>query len=133
MAPVKTCVLATFCGLFQCGKQLSRAQVGNSDVGKVTMSMCNDFAAISIYMSLEFGISYEVASNVAKMVEGEGFEPSKAVPADLQSDPFGHSGTPPRGRHLIKIYLLVKQLSQVPVLTADNVSNSSGHQLIFLC
>ena len=30
------------------------------------------------------------------MVEGEGFEPSKAVPADLQSDPFGHSGTPPR-------------------------------------
>ena len=26
---------------------------------------------------------------------GEGFEPSKAVPADLQSVPFGHSGTPP--------------------------------------
>ncbi len=33
--------------------------------------------------------------SLAKMVEGEGFEPSKAVPADLQSDPFGHSGTPP--------------------------------------
>ncbi len=31
-----------------------------------------------------------------KMVEGEGFEPSKAEPSDLQSDPFGHSGTPPR-------------------------------------
>ena len=30
-----------------------------------------------------------------EMVEGEGFEPSKAEPADLQSDPFGHSGTPP--------------------------------------
>src|SRR3990172_6578278 len=30
-------------------------------------------------------------------VEGEGFEPSKAKPADLQSAPFGHSGTPPRG------------------------------------
>jgi hypothetical protein len=29
------------------------------------------------------------------MVEGEGFEPSKAEPSDLQSDPFGHSGTPP--------------------------------------
>ncbi len=29
------------------------------------------------------------------MVVGEGFEPSKAVPADLQSAPFGHSGTPP--------------------------------------
>ena len=30
-----------------------------------------------------------------EMVEGEGFEPSKAEPSDLQSDPFGHSGTPP--------------------------------------
>ena len=28
-------------------------------------------------------------------VDGEGFEPSKAVPADLQSVPFGHSGTHP--------------------------------------
>ncbi len=31
------------------------------------------------------------------MVVGEGFEPSKAEPADLQSAPFGHSGTPPLG------------------------------------
>ena len=30
------------------------------------------------------------------MVEREGFEPSKAEPADLQSDPFGHSGTSPQ-------------------------------------
>ncbi len=29
-------------------------------------------------------------------MEGEGFEPSKALPADLQSAPFGHSGTPPQ-------------------------------------
>lgn len=29
------------------------------------------------------------------MVEGEGFEPSKAKPSDLQSGPFDHSGTPP--------------------------------------
>jgi hypothetical protein len=28
-------------------------------------------------------------------VEGEGFEPSKAEPSDLQSDPFNHSGIPP--------------------------------------
>ena len=31
------------------------------------------------------------------MVEGEGFEPSKAEPSDLQSDPFDRSGTPPFG------------------------------------
>ena len=30
-----------------------------------------------------------------KMVVGEGFEPSKSMTADLQSAPFGHSGTPP--------------------------------------
>ena len=29
------------------------------------------------------------------MVERDGFEPSKAVPTDLQSAPFGHSGTSP--------------------------------------
>ena len=30
-----------------------------------------------------------------KMVVGDGFEPSKAVLADLQSAPFGHSGIHP--------------------------------------
>src|SRR5258705_8870043 len=34
-------------------------------------------------------------SRNTKMVEREGFEPSKALPADLQSAPFGHSGTSP--------------------------------------
>ncbi len=33
--------------------------------------------------------------------EGDGFEPSKAEPADLQSAPFGHSGTPPEGFHTV--------------------------------
>ena len=48
------------------------------------------------------GISRSSVSNSQKplqimnMVEGEGFEPSKAEPSDLQSDPFGHSGTPPK-------------------------------------
>ncbi len=31
----------------------------------------------------------------ANNLEGEGFEPSKAEPSDLQSDPFDRSGTPP--------------------------------------
>ena len=30
-----------------------------------------------------------------ELVEGGGFEPPKAEPSDLQSDPFDHSGTPP--------------------------------------
>ena len=42
------------------------------------------------------------------MVEGEGFEPSKAEPSDLQSDPFDRSGTPPKERH----FVLIKRKSQ---------------------
>ena len=41
-----------------------------------------------------------------EVVEGEGFEPSKAEPADLQSDPFGHSGTPPQQARLRTNYVL---------------------------
>src|SRR5450631_3955254 len=37
------------------------------------------------------------------MVEGEGFEPSKAEPADLQSAPVGHLGTPPTKPHILAI------------------------------
>ena len=36
------------------------------------------------------------------LVEGGGFEPPKAEPSDLQSDPFGHSGTPPRKQDIIR-------------------------------
>src|SRR5437762_10700782 len=34
-------------------------------------------------------------------LEGEGFEPSKAEPSDLQSDPFDRSGTPPENKPVI--------------------------------
>ncbi len=36
-----------------------------------------------------------VSTSQRKMVVGEGFEPSKSLTADLQSAPFGRSGTPP--------------------------------------
>ncbi len=39
--------------------------------------------------------SYHIA--VVNYGVGEGFEPSKSMTADLQSAPFGRSGTPPRG------------------------------------
>lgn len=43
------------------------------------------------------------------LVEGEGFEPSKSMTSDLQSDPFGRSGTPPeRGGIFIANLLTVK-------------------------
>ena len=43
------------------------------------------------------------------MVEGGGFEPPKAEPSDLQSDPFGHSGTPPRGRKACLLQTILKR------------------------
>ena len=33
--------------------------------------------------------------HTADLVEEDGFEPSKSLTTDLQSAPFGHSGTPP--------------------------------------
>ena len=53
------------------------------------------------------------------LVDGEGFEPSKALPTDLQSAPFGHSGIHPyylNGTNRARTYdpLLVRQvLSQL--------------------
>ena len=37
------------------------------------------------------------------LVEGGGFEPPKASPTDLQSVPFGRSGTPPLKSALISL------------------------------
>ena len=37
------------------------------------------------------------------LVEGGGFEPPKVEPSDLQSDPFGHSGTPPKHKPRIML------------------------------
>ena len=42
-------------------------------------------------------LNYTRKGKTSRMVEGEGFEPSKAEPSDLQSDPFDRSGTPPVG------------------------------------
>ena len=50
------------------------------------------------------------------MVEGGGFEPPKAEPADLQSAPFGRSGTPPKNEAAYS--LEIDQWCQC--LTCDN-------------
>ena len=51
-------------------------------------------------------------------MDGEGFEPSKALPTDLQSAPFGHSGIHPfiRSWHYqdltINLYHIVIQIAR---------------------
>ncbi len=60
-----------------------------------------DFCVLSGYISRESS----KAPLSEKMVEGEGFEPSKAEPSDLQSDPFGHSGIPPRDFYVLSGFI----------------------------
>ena len=61
------------------------------------------------------------------MVEGEGFEPSKAEPSDLQSDPFGRSGTPPQVRGA---YYQIRQLCEPLLVISGDKKVRGGHFLI---
>jgi hypothetical protein len=54
-------------------------------------------------------------------VEGGGFEPPKAEPSDLQSDPFDHSGTPPK----CKPAILFQQPSAVNTIAAIELKEST--------
>ena len=56
------------------------------------------------------------------LVEGEGFEPSKAEPSDLQSDPFGRSGTPPNETEHYGDFLYLCQTVGVIFCTAPAAS-----------
>ena len=71
-------------------------------------------------------------TNLIMKMDGEGFEPSKAVPTDLQSAPFGHSGTHPhkaddrtRTDNLLITNQLLCQLSHIGILTFQNDSNGN--------
>ena len=55
------------------------------------------------------------------MVEGEGFEPSKAEPSDLQSDPFDRSGTPPRQTRIMDVLLF--QVNKLLILLKETNRN----------
>ena len=59
------------------------------------------------------------------LVEGEGFEPSKAEPSDLQSDPFDRSGTPPKERAIIQIIgASVNHQKRIPATKLANNANT---------
>ena len=55
-----------------------------------------------------------------KVVEGGGFEPPKSLTTDLQSVPFGHSGTPPQ------LYNHTRILQQSNLLDINQVSCATG-------
>ena len=62
------------------------------------------------------------------MVEGDGFEPSKLKATDLQSAPFGHSGTPPGNvclRTTSTLYYKIWTLSRKILIREGKVSYHS--------
>ncbi len=69
-----------------CGNALSLAL--KSNLGRSFSS----FPAWAEYLIAD---SFGIQGLLKVMVVGEGFEPSKSMTADLQSAPFGRSGTPP--------------------------------------
>ena len=69
------------------------------------------------------------------MVGDGGFEPPKALPADLQSVPFGHSGNPPYqigagGRIRTPDLLITNQLLYQLSYTSEFSFHSCIHSLI---
>ena len=68
-----------------------------TDSGDVYVIPSSD---IAVLRTLSLGAKYERY----RVVVGEGFEPSKAEPANLQSAPFGHSGICPPDRFCAIFY-----------------------------
>jgi hypothetical protein len=60
-------------------------------------------------------------------MEGEGFEPSKAEPSDLQSDPFDRSGTPPKNRALNSASGLLRCQTKTYALSNSFISINYGN------
>ena len=75
------------------------------------------------------------------LVEGDGFEPSKRDATDLQSAPFGHSGTSPYGagdgtrtRDLLITNQLLYQLSYTSILSFKvKLVGGTGLEPVTLC
>ena len=57
---------------------------------------------------------------------GEGFEPSKSVTADLQSAPFGRSGTPPD----LMVPTTGIELAVDQIVTMDRMGKKSAENLV---
>ena len=62
-----------------------------------TVSLQQDFKSCASASSATRAYTYiqGLHGSLLSAMGGEGFEPSKALPADLQSVPFGHSGIHP--------------------------------------
>ena len=87
----RKCSTTELCGRFKDrrgkreGGAGDRVRTGDVQLGRLTLYQLS-------YSRMGFE-SFDTQPR--RKVEGDGFEPSKAMPADLQSAPFGRSGSPP--------------------------------------
>ncbi len=70
-------------------------------------NLSRSFSSFPVQLCLGNRRVYEQVRYLKRMVVGEGFEPSKSVTADLQSAPFGRSGTPPGVLRYIVVKMVV--------------------------
>ena len=66
----------------------------NAGAGNETRTRNPQLGRLMLYQ-LSYSRRAHHTRHSEEMVEGGGFEPPKAMPTDLQSVPFSHSGTPP--------------------------------------
>ena len=67
-----------------------------SGAGNGTRTRDVQLGRLTLYqLSYSRSLTYHRGAGIGLLVEGGGFEPPKAEPTDLQSAPFGRSGTPP--------------------------------------
>ena len=67
-------------------------------------NLSRSFSSFPITEMHDARCEQKIWSYLKVMVVGEGFEPSKSMTADLQSAPFGRSGTPPGVIQILRSY-----------------------------
>ena len=82
-------------GLLNAARFALRVCCGNALSLALESNLGRGFSSFPAWAEYLIADSFESSRTLKVMVVGEGFEPSKSVTADLQSAPFGRSGTPP--------------------------------------
>ncbi len=80
-------------GMFRSFFIMKSFGIKQKNLPSYTQEIYNGWRRIRTALVLDKKISRAILGR--PIVDGEGFEPSKASPADLQSVPFGHSGIHP--------------------------------------
>ena len=75
---------------------INGVSIGCRNVVVLVSYLCRTFIVVALFCIKCTSLVTIAVTRLAALLVGEdGFEPSKSLTTDLQSAPFGHSGTPP--------------------------------------